>query len=105
MSDTLKTNKTTNQKDETISEKYLKKAVSHLDKMIKISSFIAAFGVLAFFGAIGGALIYIDNTFTTIAIGVFIVGVIISLITLFVIYGIGQIISQNNVILKNISKK
>ncbi len=105
MSDTFKTNKTTNEKDETISEKYLKKALTHLDKMIKISSFISAFGILALFGAIGGALIYVDKVFTTVAIGVFVVGVIISLITLFVIYGIGQIISQNNLILKKLSNK
>ncbi len=101
MSDTLKTNKN----DATISEKCLKRVVIHLDKFIKIASFVAAFGILALFGAIGGALIYIDKVFTTVAIGVFIVGVIISLITLFTIYGIGQIISQNNIILKSISEQ
>lgn len=105
MSFTFKTKRTTSKKDETISEICLKKATKHLDKMVKISAFIAAFGVLAFFVVIGGALIYLDKEFTTIAIGVFVVGVVISLITLFVIYGIGQIISQNNIILKEVAKQ
>lgn len=100
MSDTL-----TTKKGETISDKCLKKAVAGLDKIVKICSFVAAFGVLAFFGAIGAALIYLDKEFTTIAIGVFVVGTVISLITLFVIYGIGHIISQNNIILKNVPKQ
>lgn len=105
MSDTFKINTKVIESQETVSQKALNKAVTHLDKVIKISSFVAALGVLAFFGAIGGVLIYVDKSFTTIAVGVFAIGVVISLITLFTIYGIGQIISQNNILLKNKEKE
>ncbi len=77
-------------------------ALRHLDKIIKAISFIIAIIILLMFFAIAAVLVMLDKSFTVIAIGVVVIGLILSLIALFLIYGIGHIITQNNKILRRL---
>ncbi len=74
----------------------------HLDKVVKTIAFLVSLAVLLIFAA--GALILwkLDHTFTLIALCVLVAGALLALITLFLIYAIGHIISQNNEILKHL---
>lgn len=74
----------------------------HLDKIIKAISFIVALGVLLLFTAVAAILIILDKIFAVIAVAVFIVGIIFSVIFLFLIYAVGHLISQNNEIIKRL---
>jgi len=89
-------------KEETVLKKASNIAISKLDIVIKIISFIVAIGILFAFFLISSILIKLDEIFTVVAIGVAVLGVVLALISLFVIYAIGQIISQNNEILKKL---
>jgi len=57
---------------------------------------------LLFFAAIAALLLVLDMAFMIIAAAVMLLGIIFALIFLFLIYGMGQIISQNNEILKKL---
>ncbi len=61
---------------------------------IIIGSFIAAYFVFTF-----------DKTFLAIAAGIVVVGLIVGLINLFIIYGIGHVICQNNEILSRLNNR
>lgn len=74
----------------------------HLDKIIKAISFIVSLGVLLLFTAVAAILIMLDKIFAVIAVAVFIVGIIFSVIFLFLIYAVGHLISQNNEIIKRL---
>lgn len=77
-------------------------AFRHIDKIIKVISFIVAIAILLMFFAIAAVLVMLDQSFKVIAIGVVVLGVILSLISLFLIYGIGHIITQNKQILRRL---
>lgn len=83
-------------------KKYTSAAVSHMDKVVKSIAFLVAFGILLFFAAIAALLLVLDMAFMIIAAAVMLLGIIFALIFLFLIYGMGQIISQNNEILKKL---
>lgn len=83
-------------------EEYAQKTLSNLDKVLKTVSFIVAIGVFVVFVAIAAVLLFIDSIFTIVSVGLLVLGAVISLIFLFLIYAIGQIISQNNEILKKL---
>ena len=74
--------------------------------IIKIISFVVAFASVAI-GGVGCLLIrnFFDSFFDSIAIAVFILAVVIGTISLFIIYGIGHVICQNNEILKRMNEK
>ena len=75
-----------------------------LGVIIKIISFVVAFGCVAI-GGVGCLLIQrlLSGFFDSIAIALFIFSVVIGTISLFIIYGIGQIICQNNEILSRMN--
>ena len=77
-------------------------AFKNIDKIIKAISFIVAIGVFLLFGAIAAVLYMLDKIFIPIAIGVLALGLIFALIALFLIFGLGHIISQNKELLKRI---
>lgn len=88
--------------NETLTDKYVNKAITNIDKTIKVISFIVAIGIFFVFAAVAGILVLLDKVFIIVAIGVAIIGIVISIISLFIIYGIGHIITQNNEILKKL---
>ena len=77
-------------------------AMRHLDKIIKAISFVVALIVAAVFFLIAALIASLDPSFRFIALAVVVVGVIISLIFLFLIYGLGHIITQNKQILRRL---
>lgn len=77
-------------------------AMRHLDKVIKAISFIVALLVAAIFFLIAALLVTLDSSFRVIALGVLIVGIVLALIFLFLIYGLGHIITQNKQILRRL---
>ncbi len=44
----------------------------------------------------------LDKIFAVVAVGVFIVGIVLSIIILFLIYAVGHLISQNNEIIRRL---
>ena len=85
-----------------VTENYGNGVFRHLDKIIKAISFIVSIGILLVFAAAGAVLIMLDKIFAIVAVAVFILGIILSVISLFLIYAIGHLISQNNEILKRL---
>ncbi len=81
-------------------DNYGEGAAKNIDKVIKAISFIVAIGIFILFAAVAVVLFYLDKMFTIVAIGVLVIGIVLSLIMLFIIYGIGHIITQNNQLLK-----
>ena len=85
-----------------VSQNYGNGVFKHLDKIIKAISFIVSLGILLMFAAVAAVLIMLDKIFAVVAVAVFIVGIILSLMVLFLIYAVGHLISQNNEILKRL---
>ena len=81
---------------------YSNGAFRNIDKVIKVISFIVAIAIALVFFAIAAVLVMLDKTFTVIAVAVVVVGLVLSLICLFLIYGIGHIITQNKQILRHL---
>lgn len=82
------------------SKSYENASLGHIDKVIKAISFIVAIGVLLLFAAVAALLYMLDKIFSPIAIAVFIIGIVLALIFLFIIFGIGHIITLNKEILR-----
>ena len=85
-----------------ITENYGNGVFKHLDRIIKAISFIVAIGILLIFAASAVVLVMLDKNFAVVAVAVFIVGIILAIISLFLIYAIGHLISQNNEIMKRL---
>lgn len=85
-----------------ITENYGNGIFKHLDKIIKAISFIVALAVLLVFAAIAAVLVMLDKIFAVVAVAVLIVGILLSIIVLFLIYAVGHLISQNNEIMKRL---
>jgi len=86
----------------TAQKEYSEGALRHIDKVIKAISFIVALIVAALFFLIAAVLVTLDSSFKVIALAVVVVGVILALIFLFLIYGLGHIITQNKQILRRL---
>lgn len=84
-------------------ERYGKGIFKHLGTIIKATAFLIAFAVLAVFLLAAFLLYTRDILFTSIAIGIVIFGVITSTIIMFLIFGLGHVICQNNEILKRLN--
>ena len=85
-------------------EKYGNGIFKNIGTIIKFIAFLICFSViiLSFFAAY---FIFTFNAlFLTIAAGVVLFGTILGIILLFIIYGIGHIICQNNEILSRLKK-
>ncbi|MBR4123256.1 MAG: hypothetical protein IKT93_02415 [Clostridia bacterium] len=88
--------------EKTIIDKYTNKAISNIDKVIKFLAFVVAIGIFLVFSAVAIILVLLDSLFTIVAVGVLILGIVIAIIALFLIYGMGQIMTQNNEILRRL---
>ncbi len=76
-----------------------------LGGIIKVISFLVSFFIFAVLLVVGLILYKIDAFFIPFAVAIVIFGAIIALITMFLIYGLGQVICQNNEILQRLEKK
>lgn len=84
--------------------KYSKVGLSKMDKIIKIIAFLLATVTFLVFALAAAVLVMLDDIFMVAAAAVLLLGVAISLITLFLLFGFGQIITQNNQILKRFNE-
>ena len=89
-------------KFKSVSDNYGRGLFKNMGNIVKIIAFmVSAFVFLVF--AAGGVVIYmLDAYFLVVSIAVVIFGVIAATITLFLIYAIGHLISQNNEILRRL---
>lgn len=77
-------------------------ALRHIDKVVKAISFIVAIGILLIFTALAAVLVTLDKIFAAIAVAVFIAGIILALISLFIIFALGHTITLCKEILKRL---
>lgn len=87
-------------KKESLSKVYSEGALKHIDKVIKAISFFVSIGTFLIFAGVAVLLVMMDKVFLAVAIGIGVFGILVSLILLFLIYGLGHIITQNKEILK-----
>lgn len=83
-------------------ENYGNGVFKNLDKIIKAIAFIVSLGILLIFAAAAVVLVMLDKIFMIVSVCLFIVGIILAAITLFLIYAVGHLISQNNEIIKRL---
>lgn len=83
-------------------DKYGNAGITNIDKIIKAIAFVVAIAVLLLFVAAAVILYILDKMFMILSAVIIAIGIVIALISLFLIYGLGQIISQNNEILKKL---
>lgn len=76
-----------------------------LGGIIKAISFIVSFFIFVVMLVIALLLYMIDKFFLPVSIVLLIFGVVLAMIVMFLIYGQGQIISQNNEILRRLERK
>ena len=84
--------------------RYGKGIFKSLGTIVKAISFLIAFAVHAVYLFAAYLLYSRDPLFASIAIGIVIAGVIISTIIMFLIFGYGHIICQNNEILRRLDE-
>ena len=83
-------------------DKYGSAGITNIDKIIKAIAFVVSIAVLLLFVAAAVILFILDKMFMILSAVIIAIGIVIALISLFLIYGLGQIISQNNEILKKL---
>ncbi len=81
---------------------YAEGAFKNIDKVIKAISFLISIATFLIFVGIAVLLALFDPVFIILSIGLAIFGIILSLILLFLIYGLGHIITQNKEILRRL---
>ncbi|MBR4073666.1 MAG: hypothetical protein IKK24_06960 [Clostridia bacterium] len=75
-----------------------------LGNIIKVISFVVSLAILAAFVLGAYVLFAFKPLYLTICIAIVVFGLIVALISLFMIYAIGHIINQNNEIISNLTK-
>ncbi len=79
--------------------------INNIDKIIKIISFVISVAILLAFIAVAVVLVLVDEIFMVVSVAVLILGLIISLINLFILYGMGHILTQNEKIIEYLKRK
>lgn len=90
------------QKIDLTAKKYADGAFKNIDKIVKAISFIVSISIFLVFAAVAAVLFLFDSIFLILSVGLVIFGAVLSLITLFLIYGMGHILTQNKEILKRL---
>ena len=82
--------------------KFAENGIKKIDKIIKLIAFILAIIILVVFLALAAVVLFMDSSLYLISVLVLAAGALLALITLFLVYGLGHIITQNNEILKRL---
>ncbi len=77
----------------------------HIGGIVKAIAFIIAFGIIAISFVVAYFLYTKEKLYMALSLGIVIGGTFIALINLFLIYGMGQILTQNNEIIKQLNRK
>lgn len=83
-------------------EKYGNAVAKNLGYIIKAISFVVAFSIIILTFVIAFLVFSTQPLYIAISFGIVVVGVIIAAISMFLIYGLGHLIIQNNEILKRL---
>lgn len=86
-------------------EQYGNGIFKHLGNIIKAISFLVAFGIFGLCLFVGFYLYSKDKSFATISLAIIIAGIVIALMVMFLIFGLGHVICQNNEILRRLKKQ
>ena len=81
---------------------YSEGAFKNIDKVIKAIAVIVAVCILLLFAAVAAVLVLLDKIFLILSIGILVFGIILSLIFMYLIFGLGHIITQNKEILRRL---
>ncbi len=84
--------------------KYADGIFKYLGQLIKIIGFLIGFGIFAMCLFVGYYLYSKDPSFKLISLGIIIAGIVIGMIVMFLIFGSGHIICQNNEILRRLDR-
>mgnify|MGYP004473447945 FL=1 len=76
----------------------------HLGNIIKAISFMVSFGILGIALFVGYFLYSKDHTAVVISLCIVIAGLVFAMITMFLIFGLGHVICQNNEIMKRLKR-
>ena len=79
--------------------------IQNIDKILKVVSFVVSIAILLAFILIAVVLVLLDEIFMLASVAVLILGLIVSLINLFILYGLGHILTQNDKIITLLDKK
>ena len=77
---------------------------NHLGTIIKIIAFLVAIIIMLTSILLAVVLYTKEPIFLVVSSAIAVLGSLISIVLLFIIYGIGHIVTQNNEIIKNINK-
>ena len=88
-----------------IFSKYSNGIFNSLGTLIKGISFVVAFAILIIFILVAFLMLSSDMNFMGLAICIVLVGIIVAAIFMFLIFGLGHLITQNDEILKLLKEK
>lgn len=83
---------------------YGEKGLKNIDKVIKVIAYIVSIAFFLLFLGVAGIVFFLDNSLIFLSTLILVLGGGISLMFLYLIYGLGQIISQNKEILRRLKK-
>ncbi len=83
---------------------YGEKGLKNIDKVIKVIAYIVSITFFILFLGVAGIVFFLDNSLIFLSALILVLGGGISLIFLYLIYGLGQILSQNKEILRRLNR-
>lgn len=83
-------------------DNYGEKGLKNLDKAIKLIAYVVSITFFLIFIAAAGLVFFLDKTLIFLCALILIFGAVISLIFLYLIYGLGEVIAQNKEILRRL---
>ncbi len=85
-------------------DNYGEKGLKNIDKIIKVISYIVSIAFFILFLGVAGVVYFLDNSLIFLSAIILVLGGGISLIFLYLIYGLGQLLAQNKEILRRLRK-
>lgn len=83
---------------------YGEKGLKNIDKVIKVIAYIVSIAFFVLFLGVAGVVFFLDKSLIFLCALILVLGAGISLMFLYLIYGLGLIISQNKEILRRLNK-
>ena len=87
-----------------VADNYGEKGLKNVDKVIKVIAYVVSIGFFLIFLAGAGLVYFFDNTLIFLSALILVFGTVISLIFLYLIYGLGEVIAQNKEILRRLRR-
>ncbi len=88
----------------TTADDYGEKGLKNIEKVIKIMAYVVSIAVFVLFLGVAGVVFFLDKSLIFLCALILVFGGGISLLFLYLIYGLGEVISQNKEILRKLNK-